>query len=78
MSSAIDSQIHVSGTVFFGTESDWTIAKSEAQQGLERLIQALARVGLQTTIRAGENCSILVFVKAADDERFKNEVYKQR
>jgi anoctamin-10 len=58
--------------------SDTILAKAQAQQGLEKLLQALANVGLQTCVRIGENCSLLVFAKAADTEQFKNEVYKQR
>lgn len=52
--------------------------KSEAQQGLERLLQALAQVGLAIEVRNGENCSLLIFVKVASDKRLSHEVYRSR
>ncbi|MCJ1243176.1 hypothetical protein MMC30_000373 [Trapelia coarctata] len=52
--------------------------KLEATAGFEKLIQALARLGLTTEVRNGDNCSVLVFVKAEADKRFRNEVYRSR
>ena len=59
-------------------QTDGQIDNIQAKAGLEKLIQALARLGLQVNIRNGDNCSLLVFVKATDDKRFNNEVYKSR
>ena len=52
--------------------------KSKAAAEFEKLIQALARLGLTLEVRNGENCSLLVFVKANNDRRFNNEVYRSR
>lgn len=52
--------------------------KSEAQKGLEYLLEALARVGLAIEVRNGDKCSLLVFVKVASDERLNHEVYLSR
>ena len=52
--------------------------KSEAQKGLEYLLEALARVGLAIEVRNGDKCSLLVFVKIASDERLNHEVYRSR
>lgn len=53
-------------------------AKAEASRCFQDLVQALARVGLATEVRNGENCSLLVFVKVASDERLNNAVYRSR
>ena len=53
-------------------------AKTEAATGFQSLVQALARVGLAIEVRNGENCSLLVFVKVASDERLNNAVYRSR
>lgn len=53
-------------------------AKAEASGGFQDLVQALARVGLAIEVRNGENCSLLVFVKIATDERLNNAVYRSR
>ncbi|MCJ1306640.1 hypothetical protein MMC25_000283 [Agyrium rufum] len=52
--------------------------KSEAQAGLEKLIQALATVGLTVEIRNGDNHSLLIFTKAEAGDRLNNELYKSR
>lgn len=54
------------------------LAQPEAQQGLERLLKALAQVGLAIEVRNGENCSLLIFVKVASDKRLSHEVYRSR
>ncbi|MCJ1334982.1 hypothetical protein MMC09_000248 [Bachmanniomyces sp. S44760] len=51
--------------------------KSEAQAEFEKLIQALARVGLTIEVRNGGDCSVLILVKA-DSQQFNNEVYRSR
>lgn len=53
-------------------------AKAEASKSFQDLVQALARVGLAIEVRNGENCSLLVFVKVASDERLNNAVYRSR
>ena len=53
-------------------------AKAEASQSLEDLVKALARVGFAIEVRNGEDCSILVFVKLASDERLNNAIYRSR
>lgn len=52
--------------------------KSAALADFEKLVQALARLGLITEVRNGANCSLLVFVKAEEAKSLKNEVYKSR
>lgn len=52
--------------------------KLEAQQGLQSLLQALARVGLAIEVRNGDNCSLLIFVKVASDKILSHEVYRSR
>lgn len=52
--------------------------KSEAQDGLEKLLQALARVGLAMEVRNGDNCALLVFVKVASGQRLSEQVYRSR
>ncbi|KAL8790484.1 MAG: hypothetical protein Q9213_000636 [Squamulea squamosa] len=51
---------------------------TEAQDGFSALMQALARVGLATEVRNGDNCSLLVFVKVGSNKRFAHEVYRTR
>ena len=50
----------------------------EAVAGFQKLIEALARLSFTTEVRNGDNCSVLVFVKAEANERFNNEVYRSR
>ncbi|KAI4174091.1 MAG: hypothetical protein LQ343_002537 [Gyalolechia ehrenbergii] len=50
----------------------------EARDGFTSLMQALARVGLATEVRNGDNCSLLVFVKVGSQKRFASEVYRSR
>lgn len=53
-------------------------AKAEASRCFQDLVQTLARVGFAIEVRNGENCSLLVFVKVASDERLNNAVYRSR
>lgn len=55
-----------------------TTAKAEASKSFQDLLQVLATVGLAIEVRNGENCSLLVFVKVASDERLNNAVYRSR
>ena len=54
------------------------IAKAEASRSFQNLVQALALVGLAIEVRNGGNCSLLVFVKVASDERLNKAVYRSR
>ena len=56
-----------------------TIAdKNGSIEQFRRLIQALAQAGLTTEVRNGDDKSLLVFVKAADESVFKDVVYRSR
>jgi anoctamin-10 len=50
--------------------------KAEAQ--FVQLIQALNDVGLITEVRNGDNCAVLIFVKAASEKHLHAEVYRSR
>ncbi|MCJ1281356.1 hypothetical protein MMC26_000675 [Xylographa opegraphella] len=52
--------------------------KLPAARQFQKLIQALAQLGFTLEVRNGDNCSLLVFVKADNDKRFNNEVYRSR
>lgn len=51
--------------------------RSQAIEQLEKLLQALAQVGLQVEVRQGDESSLLVFVKASE-KRLKRAVYRSR
>jgi hypothetical protein len=44
----------------------------------KKLIRSLADVGLQTEVRNGNDNSLLVFVKAADEKVFGDVVFRSR
>jgi hypothetical protein len=73
---AIKSNLEVDYVIVYRFSS--AASKSSAQADYEKLIEALARVGLNIEVRSGENQSILVFVKATNDERFNNQIYRSR
>ena len=52
--------------------------KSKAVSSFQNLIRALADVGLETEVRNGEDSTLLVFVKAADEKVFGDVVYRSR
>lgn len=54
------------------------LSKEQAKQGLEKLLHALARVGLLTEVRDGGNSSLLIFTKTATDNRLAQAVYRSR
>ena len=54
------------------------LTKPEAINGLEKLLHALARVGLLSEVRNGENCSLLIFTKTATNNRLAHAVYHSR
>lgn len=51
--------------------------RPQAIEQLEKLLQALAQVGLQVEVRQGDESSLLVFVKASE-KRLKRAVYRSR
>ena len=50
----------------------------QAIKQFQKLVRALAEVGLQTEVRNGENHTLLVFVKALDEEVLANATYRSR
>ena len=54
------------------------VAKSTAQNELDELVKSIARTGLDVEVRNGDKCSLLIFIKADDQKRFINQVYKAR
>lgn len=55
-----------------------TTDKAKAAAQFEKLVKALANVGLATEVRNGEKQSLLVFVKVASEEHLFGEVYRSR
>jgi hypothetical protein len=51
--------------------------RSQAVQQLEKLLQALSEVGLQTEIRQGDGSSLLIFVRASK-KGLRRAVYRSR
>jgi anoctamin-10 len=52
--------------------------RTAAKANFEKLVQALASVGLATEVRNGGKHSLLVFVKVASEEYLFGEVYRSR
>ena len=52
--------------------------QNEAQQGLAKLLQALAQVGLAIEIRNGDNQSLMILVKIASDKQLSHQIYRSR
>ncbi|KAF1953514.1 DUF590-domain-containing protein [Byssothecium circinans] len=52
--------------------------KATAIAKFEKLVEALASVGLQTEVRNGESHSVLLFLRVASDEHLFGEVYRSR
>jgi anoctamin-10 len=52
--------------------------KAEAEAQFVKLIEALNDVGLATEVRNGDNCGVLIFIKAASDRHLRAEVYRSR
>ncbi len=44
----------------------------------QKLVRALAETGLTTEVRRGDETSLLVFVRAADEQVFANVVFRSR
>jgi anoctamin-10 len=53
-------------------------AKTEAAEQFKKLIRVLSNVGLQTEVRNGDESSLLVFVRSADEKIFGDVVYRSR
>ncbi|KAK3076740.1 hypothetical protein LTS18_012197, partial [Coniosporium uncinatum] len=53
-------------------------SKEEAIAKFDKLCSSLVNVGLHVEVRAGENHSILTFVRVASDEHLFGEVYRSR
>ena len=53
-------------------------AKTEAAEQFKKLIRALTNVGLQTEVRIGDESSLFVLVRAADEKIFGDVVYRSR
>ncbi|KAH9897223.1 DUF590-domain-containing protein [Xylariomycetidae sp. FL2044] len=52
--------------------------KAEAEASFTQLIEALTRVGLASEVRNGDENSVLVFVKVADDSYLRTHIYRER
>lgn len=52
--------------------------KAASAQQFQGLIRCLAQLDLQTEVRAGDDSSLFVFVKAKSDESFGDVVYRSR
>lgn len=62
-----------------GTGTDYrVIGKGEAGKKFAELVERLAKVGLATEVRNGDNHSLLIFVKVASEEHVNAEVYRSR
>lgn len=54
------------------------IDQAKAEARFTKLIQNLASVGLATEVRTGDNCAVLIFIKAAQEKHLNAEVYRSR
>lgn len=54
------------------------IDRTQAAQEFERLVQALASVGLATEVRNGDGQSVLIFTRVASEQHLFGEVYRSR
>ncbi|UKZ85127.1 uncharacterized protein TrAFT101_001001 [Trichoderma asperellum] len=52
--------------------------KAKAEAAFVQLIEALANIGLTTSVRCGDECSLLVFTRLASDEVLAQQVYSSR
>ncbi len=57
---------------------DGTLVQSKAEAQFVKLVEALNDVGLTTEVRNGDNCAVLIFVKAASPRHLDAEVYRSR
>lgn len=54
------------------------LERSAAIERYQKLVQALASVGFTTSVRNGENHSLLIFAKLASTQHMYGEVYRSR
>lgn len=52
--------------------------KSTAIAHFEKLVESLASIGLQTEVRNGQDCSVLLFLRVASEKHLFGEVYRSR
>ncbi|KAG9625672.1 DUF590-domain-containing protein, partial [Aureobasidium melanogenum] len=52
--------------------------KAEAGKKFALLVERLAKIGLATEVRNGDNHSLLIFVKVASEDHVNAEVYRSR
>lgn len=57
---------------------DHALGKSEATTQYQKLIEALASVGVSTEVRNGEAHTLLIFTKLASKEHLYGEIYRSR
>ncbi|ELR09701.1 hypothetical protein VC83_06251 [Pseudogymnoascus destructans] len=55
-----------------------TTDQAEAEAAFAKLVDALARVGLETEVRNGDNCAVLVFVRISCPRHLDAEIYRAR
>jgi anoctamin-10 len=60
------------------TFTDSRLEQKSAVAQFEKLIHALSAVGLGTEVRAGDHCSVLIFLKLASERHLNAEVYRSR
>jgi anoctamin-10 len=54
------------------------VAKEKAEAEFTKLVKGLAAVGLDVEARDGGENSVFVFVKVANEDHLKGEVYRTR
>lgn len=69
-------EAHILAQIWFADRLD--TEKLKAQATFEQLLENLSRVGLATEVRNGDNHSVLVFVKVANEEHMFAEIYRSR
>ncbi|KFZ06184.1 hypothetical protein V501_07650 [Pseudogymnoascus sp. VKM F-4519 (FW-2642)] len=55
-----------------------TTDQAETEAAFAKLVDALARVGLETEVRNGDNCAVLVFVRISSHRHLDAEIYRAR
>ncbi|KFY18931.1 hypothetical protein V493_08249 [Pseudogymnoascus sp. VKM F-4281 (FW-2241)] len=55
-----------------------TTDQAEAEAAFSKLVDALARVGLETEVRNGDNCAVLVFVHFSSPRHMDAAIYRAR
>jgi hypothetical protein len=60
------------------TSTDGFTDRATAVTKFEKLVEALASVGMQTEVRNGDAQSVLLFVRVDSEEHLFGEVYRSR